>query len=89
MARRNLPLDVRMEVPPHLVKFLKNPTPAMKNARDRADKRALFFIRDKIKEEAPKGKTGDLRESIKVDLKKKTVFSKGVYARAIELGHYA
>ena len=89
MARRNLPLDVRMEVPSHLAKFLKNPTPAMMGARKKADKRALYFIRDKIKEAAPKGKTGDLRESIKVDLKKGTVFSKGVYARAIELGHFA
>ncbi len=89
MARRNLPLDVRMEVPSHLAKFLKNPTPAMMGARKKADKRSLYFIRDEIKEAAPKGKTGDLRESIKVDLKKGTVFSKGVYARAIELGHFA
>ncbi len=88
MARRNLPLDVRMEVPPHLVKFLKNPTPAMQKARDRADKRSLFFIRDRIRENAPRDK-GDLKDSIKVDLKKKTVFTKAPHGRAIELGHYA
>ena len=89
MARINPPLDVRIEVPAHLKEFLGNPEPKYKNARDRADKKALFFLRDEIKEAAPRGKTGDLKESITVDLRERTVFTKAVHARAIELGHYA
>jgi len=88
MTRINSPLDVRMEVPQHLKKFLKNPTPAMKNARKMADKRSLFFLREEISEEAPR-KRGDLANSIEVNLEKNNVYTMIAHARAVELGHFA
>ena len=81
-------LDMRVEVPQHLKKYLANPTPVIKDARDRADKDALVLLRDEIKQAAPR-KSGALADSIEVDLAKKNVFTKLTHARAVELGHYA
>ena len=88
MARVNPPLDIRMEVPSHLKKFLKNPTPEMKSARKVADKKALLFLQSEIRKAAPK-KSGALAESITVDLVKNNVYTVIAHARAVELGHYA
>ena len=81
-------LDMRVEVPQRLKKFLANPTPVIKDIRDQADKDALVFLRDEIKQAAPR-KKGELAASVEVDLGKKNVFTMLAYARAVELGHYA
>lgn len=81
-------LDMRVEVPERLKKYLNNPTPFIKAARKDADKVALFFLRDEISSAAPRD-SGDLAGSIEVNLAKRNVFSKLVYSRAVELGHFA
>ena len=81
-------LNMRVEVPQRLKKFLANPTPVIKDIRNQADKTALIFLRDSIREAAPR-KKGELAASVEVDLGKKNVFSALAYARAVELGHYA
>ena len=81
-------IDVRADIPPRLKKYLANPGPVVKDARGRADKDALILLRDGIKQAAPR-KKGGLAGSIEVDLAKKKVFSKLVYSRAVELGHFA
>lgn len=77
-----------VEIPYYLKKFLANPTPQIENARKAADKEVLDLLKTKISAAAPK-KSGKLSQSITVDLANRKVYSPLVYARAIELGHYA
>ena len=81
-------LETNVEVPERLRKFLANPTPFVNQAMSEADKEALSLLKVDIAAAAPK-KTGALSRSITVDTTQKKVFSPLIYARAVELGHYA
>ncbi len=82
-------LETRLEVPEKVKRLLRNPTPAINRILKKADKRALTFLQKEISKAAPRGKTGDLARSIEVDLIRRKITSSAVYARAVELGHYA
>jgi hypothetical protein len=82
-------LHFKVEVPQKLRSFLENPTPIVNKYMKQADKLALTLLRESIKTNAPKGKTGKLRASIVIDLAERKVATNLVYGRAIELGHYA
>ena len=81
-------LDFKVQVPYRLQRFLANPDPVMKAALDEADKAALTLLKTDVSRAAPKS-SGALAKSIDVNLRERKVFSNSVYARAIELGHYA
>ena len=86
---QGLKLDIKIQVPYKLQRFLNNPTPEIRSILRDADWKALVFLRSEIRDAAPKGKTGDLADSIEYDLDKRMLFSNLIYSRAIELGHYA
>ncbi len=81
-------LNMKVEVPDRLRKFLANPTPYVNQTMQGADKEALTLLKTDIAAKAPK-KSGKLAASITVDIANRKLFSPLVYARAIELGHYA
>ncbi|MDD5013727.1 MAG: hypothetical protein PHW73_01320 [Atribacterota bacterium] len=81
-------LDVKIDVPDKLKKFLANPTPQIDSAIKEADREAFTLLKNEISKAAPK-KSGNLAGSITIDLAKRKIFSPLIYARAVELGHYA
>lgn len=81
-------LGVKINVPYRLQKLLKNPTPKVNEIMEKADKEVLEMLREDISRAAPH-KSGSLGRSIKINLKDRKVYSDSVYARAVELGHYA
>lgn len=81
-------LSVKIDVPYRLQRFLQNPNSRVSEIMKEADKDVLELLRSEISRNAPK-KSGRLAESITVDLDNRKVFSPLVYARAVELGHYA
>jgi len=81
-------VNVKIDVPDRLRRFLENPTPLVKETIKEADEDVLNLLKKDISKAAPQ-KTGKLAHSIDVDFQDKRVFSDLVYARAVELGHYA
>lgn len=81
-------LSIKIDVPYKLQRFLQNPNSRVSEIMKEADKEVLELLRSEISANAPK-KRGQLAGSITVDLEKRKVFSPLVYARAVELGHYA
>ena len=81
-------LKFKVEVPQKLRRFLDNPTPFVTETMKQADKLALTLLQQSVKTNAPR-RSGQLSQSITVDLVNRKIFSNLVYARAIELGHYA
>jgi len=81
-------LDIKIQVPQKLQRFLKNPTPYISSVIKAADKDALTLLKREISAAAPK-KSGKLAGSITVDLASRKLFSLLNYARAVELGHFA
>lgn len=86
---QGLRLETRIEVPEKVKRFIRNPTPAITRTLRKADKGVLTLLKREISKAAPRGKSGKLARSIEIDIKRRKVFSTSVYARAIELGHYA
>jgi hypothetical protein len=81
-------LDFKVQVPYKLQRFLTNPTPYIEKTLRAADKQALTLLKADVAKAAPK-QSGKLSRSITVDIGKRKVFSPLIYARAVELGHYA
>ena len=86
---QGLRLETRIEVPEKVKRFIRNPTPAITRTLRKADTTVLRFLQNEISKAAPRGRTSRLARSIEIDVKRRKVFSTSVYARAIELGHYA
>lgn len=82
-------LNFKLEVPDRLRRYLANPTPYITDTMKKADKLALTLLQESIKTNAPHRKSGQLSDSIKIDIGERKVFSDSIYGRAIELGHYA
>ncbi len=79
----------RIQIPESLKKFLVNPTPKVNEAMNQATKLILMLLQESIKTNIWHSKTGDLKDSIDIDIDKRTVFTNLVYASAQEKGHYA
>jgi hypothetical protein len=82
-------LNVKLDVPQRLERYLANSTPYVEKTVKEADKEALTLLKREISAAAPKGKSKKLSSTITIDLAKRKIFSPLVYARAVELGHYA
>jgi hypothetical protein len=85
---KEMKLNIKVDFPPKLRRFLNNPSPIFKEVMRDADKVALKLMQAEIKQNAPK-KSGALAESIRIDVPKRKVFSTLAYSRAVQLGHYA
>jgi len=81
-------ISMRIKVPERLRKFLTNPTPQIDQTMKVADKETLTLLKTDIKAIVHK-KSGELAESVQIDLANKKIYSKSLYARAYQLGHYA
>ena len=81
-------LGIKVDVPDRLAKFLRNPTPFFTSTLKEADRQALTMLKTDISRAAPK-RSGKLASSFVVNTAQRSLYSKLVYARAVELGHYA
>ena len=81
-------LTMRLELPGRLSNFLSRPEYYLTDTIKRADKLVFTLLQASIKTNAPR-KSGNLARSIDIDFVKRKVYSKAIYSRAVELGHYA
>ena len=81
-------VNINVEVPERLKKFLANPTPYISGVMKAADKESLILLQRDIAAAAPK-KSGKMSRSVKYNLPLRKVYTESIYGRAVELGHYA
>jgi len=80
--------NITIEMPERLRRFLENPTPAFTQTMKEANREVLTLLKQDISRAAPR-KSGKLSRGIEVNFAENKVYSKLVYSRAVELGHYA
>jgi len=81
-------LKIKVDMPDKLKMFLASPDRYINDTIKQADKDALTYLKENIARTAPR-KSGQLASSITTDFDKRKVYATAVYARAVELGHYA
>jgi hypothetical protein len=84
----NAPFKIKMIMPAKLKKFLDSPDPFIQGTMKEANKDVRQLLKKKISEAAPK-RSGNLSNSIEESETGNKVFTKSVYGRAVEMGHYA